>query len=129
MIFAKTIDLVIAREKTQTLRSAYPGDYLGTATDGHVAVLTSGGRARWIVGHTYAVQRARGLPAEAWIRITSLHETPDPTAIDIASAAREGFSTIAEFLTVWHELHPSNPLERSWAIGFELCRKTRRRRR
>lgn len=128
MIFQATIDLVLSGVKTQTTRLAYAGDTIGATAGGESAVLESPfqfagktrQRSRWIVGHTYAVQRERCHKAEARIKVTNLFEVPDPTAIDAAFALREGMPSVEAFLRVWHQLHKKLPVQRCWAIQFEL---------
>lgn len=139
MIFQKTWQFVLARRKSQTLRLCYAGDYLGETAAGETAVFDTRGRSdrryhrpRWIVGHTYAVQRERCHPAVGRFRITSLARLEDPTAVepagpvDLAFARREGFDSIEEYLRVWHELHKKNPVQPVWVIGFELIEPAQR---
>lgn len=128
MIFAKTIDLLLSGRKTQTLRLAYVGEYFGWTKSDEAAVFAATvdpyrRRTRWIVGHTYAIQRERCALAEGYFRCTYLREVVDPTKVDEAFAWAEGFDSVADFLRVWHELHGRNPAQRCWAIGIgKVCR-------
>jgi hypothetical protein len=123
VIFSKTIDLVLSGRKTQTLRLAYAGDYLGETDDGRAAVYTESNRPRWIVGNTYAVQPERCHFSDGRIRVTNLFEVLDPLAVDELFAHREGFDRRDEFLRIWHELHKREPVQRCWAIGFRLVER------
>jgi hypothetical protein len=130
VIFSKTLPLVLSGRKTQTLRLAYLGDFLGTTkTTGEVAVLTGpktwpphmlDNRPRWIVGHTYTVQPERCHPAKGRIEVTYLREVLDPLTVDAAFVNAEGFDAADDYLRIWHELHSKNPVQRCWAIGFKL---------
>lgn len=123
MIFAKTIDLVLSGRKTQTCRLAYAGDALyGSHNVRVVRSDGSDGRPRWIVGHTYAVQRQRCHAASGRFVCTYLREVLDPTNVDLAFARAEGFDSVDDYLRVWHELHGKNPVQRCWAIGMKLWR-------
>jgi hypothetical protein len=125
VIFSKTINQVLAGTKSQTMRLCHEGDRLGEHK-GAVAVLRADGRPRWVVGHVYSVQPERCHHARGVMRVTSLSRLEDPTSGDLAFARREGFSSVEEYLRVWHELHPRNPVQRVWVIGFELVKRGKR---
>jgi hypothetical protein len=139
MIFQETYKLVLSRVKIQTTRLAHVGDTLcvydwrinDNGTVVYPAVLEApmefGGktrrRPRWIVGHEYAVQPERCHKAVCRIRVTSLAECLDPTVVDEEFARREGMDSVAQYLEVWHKLHPKNPVQRAWVIGFERVKQ------
>lgn len=131
MIFARTFQRVLAREKSQTRRLKYARDTLGYVIepDGRrcpaVFDNTDAGRprTRWVVGRTYAVQPERCHRAVCRIRITSLREEADPTQISEADAKAEGFENAAAFVAAWMDLHKKHPIQAVWVIGFEVIGK------
>lgn len=134
MIFSRTIDQVLAGRKTQTCRLCRAGDELGkTESTGETAVLGQTWtwlyrRSRWIVGHTYAVQRERCHVAEGRIRITGIERIEDLTAPGVvtdAFARAEGFDSAEAFLASWRDLHRSKPDQPVWVLRFELVREKR----
>ncbi|HEV7298702.1 MAG TPA: hypothetical protein VGN72_04995 [Tepidisphaeraceae bacterium] len=134
MIFQRTYPLVLSRRKTQTLRLAYPGDYLTSDRDTEGSVLlatqrvvTAAGRVRWRIGGEYAVQPERCHKAVGRIRCIGLTEILNPLTVDDAFVDREGFDERADYLRIWHELHARKPVQRAWAIRFELVRSKQRR--
>lgn len=72
MIF-KQVDEILSGQKTQTRRVVKPGERIlrwtpGDETIGAVTTLTNRmqERAKWAIGHTYAVVPKRGMPGVWW---------------------------------------------------------------
>jgi len=124
MIFAHTLDKVLANEKWQTRRIAKPDEklYCESGLFGDlVAVRTTSKRTVYAVGKTYAVQPNRGKKAVARIVIVGLRRQR-VYEITEQDAQAEGFASRAEFLATWRTIHGQKAsLSRSvWVVEFRL---------
>lgn len=147
MQFAKTIDKVLSGEKTQTRRIVKAScheyqagwDVIRATVDVKGLIHTK----LWTVGKTYAVQRGRGVKAEARIRITDIRRE-DVRSISEADVKAEGFISYEHFIQTWCYMHDAaacreadklkgihicdvartRPAERyqAWALTFELVK-------
>ena len=117
MIFAKTIDKVLAGEKTQTRRPVKPGDFFnGIEVYGKYTL-------KWRVWNTYAVQPARTAKSVGRIRLTNIRKER-LNRITPEDARAEGFSGRDEFVRVWKELYPkSSLLDSVYVLEFELVKE------
>jgi hypothetical protein len=124
MIFAHTLDKVLANEKWQTRRLAKQNERLCAEKDmfgERVFIRDTNNRRLYEVGKSYAVQPNRGKKAVARIVIKAIRREP-VRAIDEQDARAEGFTTREEFLTAWRTIHgsKSNLNRIVWVIEFEL---------
>jgi hypothetical protein len=79
-----------------------------------------GGPCRYAVGKSYAVQPGRGQTAVARLTVTDVSYEPVGW-IDETDAAREGFTTAAEFIAYWQKLYGHyDPDVFVWRIAFEV---------
>lgn len=119
MIFQLTIDRVLDRSKTHTMRLKKPGDAYRSGLQGW-GVYDANDRPKWLIGHTYAVQRRRGAKSEARIKVLAIHEFSNPWDISDALAVREGFANRAEYARSWEKLHGAKHTQSAFGITFEL---------
>jgi len=124
MIFAHTLENVLASKKTQTRRLVKPGETLHCVRTllGDVATVHIPGKRKiYEVGKAYAVQPGRGKKAVAYIQITGLRKerVQDVTRKD---ARAEGFRSRREFLETWQQIHgkKADLSAEVWVICFEL---------
>ncbi|MEP7289882.1 MAG: ASCH domain-containing protein [Chloroflexota bacterium] len=103
MIFAYTLDKVLAGEKWQTRRIAKPNEKL------------------YEVGKSYAVQPNRGKKAVARIMITGLRQEM-VGEINEHDAQAEGYESCEAFIAAWQVIHGKrvNLNQIVWVIEFEL---------
>lgn len=120
MIFQHTLDLVLSGRKTQTRRVVRPSDSAVTGPDGAVVAVLSGGREKWRVGGTYAVQPGRTQPAVARIRVTALRREP-ARQISEADALAEGATSRDDYLQTFARINGQRALDGDcWVVTFEL---------
>lgn len=120
MIFQHTLPQVLSGEKTQTRRLVSPQHEAVVDPDGEIVTVKANGRAKWVVGRTYAVQPGRTLPQVARIRVTHIKQEL-VTAISAEDALAEGYPTPAEFLQSWQKIHGTkHDKSQVWVVSFEL---------
>lgn len=120
MLFQHTLDLVLSGKKTQTRRIVAPNDAAEYADDGTITAVKTGGRDKYRVGKTYAVQPARGKPAVARIRMLAIEHkrASDATTHD---ARAEGVATREAFFEMWRSVHGADKVDAEvWVLTFEL---------
>jgi hypothetical protein len=121
MLFQHTLDLVLSGRKTQTSRLVTPDDSAERGSDGRIEAVKTGGRDKYRVGKTYAVQPARGKPAVARIRLLGIarKRVSDTTT---AEAKAEGFVSREAFFETWRAIHGAGKLDAEvWLLTFELA--------
>jgi ASCH domain len=128
VIFQHTHQLVLSGAKTQTRRPKKAMHVAVRATDDPtspiIAVTQRGKLAVYTVGHTYAVQPARGRRALGFIRLTAIREAERAGDISEVDALAEGFATAAEWKAVYLEMWGVDALlEPCWVYEFKLERK------
>jgi hypothetical protein len=103
------------QDKTQTRRLKKPGQYAqyyhtGTRypspnlPDRIIRVYEASGRIKWEAGRTYAMQRGRGLPAYARMKVLAIREQRLQD-ISHKDALEEGVKSWAQQNSVMHALH------------------------
>lgn len=121
MIFQYTLELLLSGRKTQTCRLTKPGETPVFGNDGAIVAVTAGGRDKYRVGKTYAVQPARTAAAVARIRLIGI-ERKRIQEISDAEALAEGYDTREQFFAVWRGVHGEKKLNAEvWALRFELA--------
>lgn len=126
MIFQHTFNQVVERRKTQTRRVAYEHEVAIRGVNNRILAVTSGGRVKWCVGQTYAVQPGRGKSGVARIRLIGIN-SQKLGRIRNADARLEGFSNRKAFLDTWEQIHGDVDLNlRVWVLTFELVDETER---
>lgn len=120
MIFAHTLDHVLAGTKVQTRRLVKPNEVL--LNDANMpSRVVAGNRTVYQVGKTYAVQPQRGKKSVARILLTNIccEQVNQISEID---AVAEGFANKEAFLDTWQKIHGKrNALEQLvWVLQFEL---------
>lgn len=120
LLFQHTLPLVLTGKKSQTRRLVGASDAARYADDGSIAAVIVGGRQKWTVGKTYAVQPARGKPQVARIEVTELRREIVAHISD-ADALAEGFASRDAFLDTWQSIHGASAHDReAWVITFRL---------
>ncbi len=120
MIFQYTWPQVVTRRKTATRRVIGPNERARRGRYNRIVAVEHGGRVKWRVGATYAVQPGRGRKQIARIRLTRITRQK-LTRISTAEACAEGFANRAEFLRTWQQIHGARGLDqRVWVLEFEL---------
>lgn len=131
MIFQHTWQKVLSDEKTQTRRrwndEHADGEWgpSGILVDAGMCnglkidegelkrievVFHDGGRVRWAVGKTYAVQPGRGLNSVGQIRVTAIR-LEDVRRISAIDTLAEGFKTYADFIKTWVSMHDKDAMK------------------
>jgi hypothetical protein len=124
MIFAHTWRQVTDGTKTQTRRVANAGDtslgIMFRAPEWKDQV-RNGGRLRWRVGQSYALQPGRGKHAVGRIEITAIRYCSRASDISEGDARAEGFATAVAFRQIYGRLNGAKALARPcWALTFSL---------
>lgn len=167
MQFNHTFQAVLDGRKTQTRRLVKPGEYAANSIGLYISdinewvekygdlwdlknpyhtrdigphIASAGGKRKWEIGSTYAIQPGRGKKSIGRIRITGIRQE-DVREISDADVVAEGFRVSdnpsvnrGEFLRTWCAMHdpgtPScarhvlktRPAERyrAWVLEFEL---------
>lgn len=120
MIFQYTWQAVLNGQKTTTRRPRKPNEEAVTGPDGRIEAVVHGGRTKWQVGKTYAVQPGRNEPQIARIRVTGIRAE---RAGDISDedARAEGEASREAFLELWQRIHGADTLDMPvWVVEFEL---------
>jgi hypothetical protein len=122
MIFQYTVQQVLSGDKTKTSRLVKPHDTAVIGSDGKIEAVLSGGRDKYRVGKTYAVQPARTQPAVARIRLLGI-ERQVVSETNKSDAQAEGFSSRQEFFAQWDEIHGAGKRDADvWMLEFELVK-------
>jgi hypothetical protein len=118
MIFAHTLDKVLAGQKRQTRRLVKPGETFEEAA----GTVKQNRRTLYQIGKTYAVQPNRGKPSAARIQLNGLRKETVAAIMD-ADAKAEGFDSRDEFISTWKHIHGKMAdLQREvWVLEFTLC--------
>lgn len=103
MQFIHTWKSVLDGSKTQTSRIVKPGD-ICPMNGCDIDSIYNGGRLKWRVGNTYAVQPGRGKRAVARIRILEIHKR-DVREFDMEDIKAEGFNGVPGFWEAWCMMH------------------------
>lgn len=118
------VEKVLAGKKTQTRRVWRESDaWLIDGDTMNVFCVSNGegGRERWFVGKTYAVQPGRGERAVGRILLTAIRHCARAGDISEEDARAEGFESVEQFRAVYAKLNGMGALERPcWALTFEL---------
>ena len=134
MEFAATWELVLAGRKTMTRRMVQGRHAALLSPDGSprapttlpdgapVHAVLAGGRLRYAVGKTLAVQPGRGKHAVGRVRVTAIRYHARAGAISEEDARSEGFASAAAFRAVFGRLNGAASLERPcWSLRFTLA--------
>jgi len=125
MIFQYSWQAVLNKQKTQTRRTISGNDSPVHDQHKQITAVMNNGRLKWKVGQTYAVQKGRGKPEIARIRITHIRSEP-VSEISSTDAKAEGWDNKQEFFAGWQQIHGENSLNQSvWALTFELIEPTK----
>ncbi len=120
MIFQYTWPQVVTGRKTATRRIIGADEQAVRGRYNRIVAVKHGGRVKWRVGATYAVQPGRGRKQIARIRLTRITRQKLPR-ISTREARAEGFADRAHFLRTWRQIHgPHNMDRRVWVLEFEL---------
>lgn len=85
----------------------------------------AGGRLRYAVGRSLAVQPGRGKHAVGRVQITAIRYCARAGDISQEDARAEGFETATEFCAVYGRLNGAAALNAPcWALMFDLVRET-----
>jgi hypothetical protein len=118
------VTLIVAGEKTPTRREAKPGDTsLGIMFRDPEwrHQVRNGGRLRWRVGQSYALQPGRGKHAVGRIAIAAIRYCSRASDISESDARTEGFATAEEFRAVYGRLNGVAALDQAcWALTIRL---------
>jgi hypothetical protein len=113
---------VLAGEKTQTRREWRESDAWLIDGDTMQTFCVSegeGGRERWFVGKSYALQPGRGKRAVGRILLTEIRYCARAADISEADARAEGFESAGQFREVYARINGAGALEEScWALTF-----------
>jgi hypothetical protein len=120
VIYQYTWAKVITRQKTQTRRIIKPNESAIRGRYNKITSVMSGGRTKWRVGGSYAVQTGRGKAQVARVRLTRIR-SERLSRIGQADAQAEGFASRQAFLQTWDTIHGADSREvRVWVLEFEL---------
>lgn len=120
MIFQHTWPQILSGSKVQTRRVIRADEQAVRGLYNKIVAVMQGDRAKWQVGHEYAVQPGRGRAQIARIRIVQIN-SEYITRISLHDALQEGFASRQDFFRTWQQIHGPNSMElRVWVIHFEL---------
>lgn len=123
MIFSHTLDLVLAKSKSQTRRVKKPHESFDDEGCTVEAITPKGRRKVYEVGKIYAVQPGRAKKAVAHIKLIGIREEIVGD-ISEADAIAEGFESRAAFFEAWRAIHGAKADLQAWVwvLEFELCK-------
>jgi uncharacterized protein YqfB (UPF0267 family) len=124
MIFQYTWQKVLAGVKTQTRRVAKNSEALwATEQAGPMPekVVRQGNRVKWRTGGRYAVQPGRNQKGRGRIELLDIRYQHLGNVTE-EEAKAEGFSSLAEFIQAWTEIHGRfDPEQPVWVLEFRLA--------
>jgi hypothetical protein len=114
MIFQYSYQLILEDKKTETRRLIGPDEKLLD----NPKRIEANGRTKWQVGHSYAVQPARGKRAVGRIRMIAI-SIQALGHINAEEALAEGFQTLDAFRQAWIQIHGCfDPELVVWVLTF-----------